>query len=117
MAAEYSIKQGDLLPVIEGTLRNPDGTPMSLTDCTVFFRMRRKGLTLGELIIDDVEAEIVDEASGRVRYVWLDGDTTSPGYFAGEWIVHDPLDQPMTTPTLGYIDIIIERNLTTGDDA
>lgn len=111
--SEYSIKQGDLLPKIQATLRDADGVPLDLTGCTVTFRMREKGLTSGETLkIADADADIVgDPTEGTVEYAWQLGDTDTPGYYAGEWVVLNGSSEPMTTPTQGYIFVRIDPNL------
>lgn len=111
MGAEISIKQGDLTPTIRQTLRDGSGAPLDLSGCTVTFRLRRKGLVLGETIIAAGVVTLLDAVNGRVEYAWVTGDTASPGYFAGEWIVVFPVDKPLTSPSNGFIFVRINPNL------
>lgn len=105
--ADFSIKAHDLLPSIQATLSNADGTPLDLTSAeSVRFIMRA---TSGGVVVG-AEAIVVDPPSGVVRYDWSVGDTDTPGPHQAEWEILWPLGKKQTVPTLTYhsIDVLAD---------
>jgi len=75
--------QGDTEPAITATL-NRSGAAESLTGASVKFQMRKdddKRYTV------NAAATIVDEASGKVKYVWGASDLNIIGTYLVQWEV------------------------------
>jgi hypothetical protein len=81
---EFSIWQGDLLPIPYARLLATDGiTPIDLGSAAVYFRlMNAAGLAFEAAAV--IEG---DPAAGRVRYEWRPGDTDVAGLFEAQWRV------------------------------
>lgn len=103
--ADFVLKRGDRLPVIETILTEEDGTPAPLAGGPVLFKMRKMGG--GEVLIS-AAATIVNPpgTDGRVRYAWDADDTTTPGWYEAEWEATIS-GLPATFPTEGYHRIAI----------
>jgi hypothetical protein len=100
----FSIQRGDLLPVLEVVLRNPDGTPFDLTNTSaVRFRMWNSNGNVSVTSYQvDAAAAIVDAAAGRVRYTWAGSDTAIAGTFYGEFALTVG-GKPQRAPTVGVV--------------
>lgn len=68
--------KGDLLPLVLGELVFSDGTHPDLTNHTVRFYMKDDD---GVVLIDGHAAEIVDQATAKVKYTWQAGETDLVG--------------------------------------
>lgn len=86
MAADFYIKQGDLLPEIQVTCTDADtGDAIDLTAATaVRFHMRKPGASTEKV---DAAATFVDKALGQVKYSWTGSDTDETGEFDAEFEV------------------------------
>ena len=104
----FTIKQGDIGPVLQDTLTLEDGTPINLTGATVQLAVRTLSAP-AELTLSGA-ASVVNPTGGVVQYQWGAGDTATPGMFMGTWIVTFT-QGPMTFPTAGYLSIHIEESL------
>lgn len=80
--ADLTFVVGDDAPSIFGTITNTDGTPFSLSGCSVRFLMR--SLVDGRATVD-ASAVIVDATAGSVRYDWAAGDLAEPGNYEMRW--------------------------------
>ena len=76
--------QNDLMPVLQATLTNADGTPYSLTGATVTFSLEKAD---GTSIIQKKACTVLDAANGKVQYAWSQGDTNVTGLCYGEFDV------------------------------
>ena len=104
MTKTIYIKEGDVLPVVEATLKFEDETGMDLTDCTVKFHMIDAEGT--EKV--NASAVITDVGPpGKVEYRWISTDTDTPGRFRGEFEVTRLDGKIQTWPTLEKLEIII----------
>lgn len=104
--ATFTIKQGDALPVLVATLKNPLGVPVNLSSSTVTFRMADIN---GTVKISSPVTE-VDFANGRVSYIWLEGDTSEAGNFRAEFEVINSQGKKETYPNTQPITISIVRD-------
>ena len=110
--ADFTIKQGDTLPLLQATLTDENGDPMDLTDATdLKFRYRRKGSST----VVERDATIVTAASGIVRYAWQAADTATAGPMYAEWQVYYGTDI-LTHPNTGFIDIEVVDRIDTLED-
>jgi hypothetical protein len=101
--ASYTWKQNDTGPTNITTLLDRDGNAANLTGATaVRFHMRRGG----DIKID-ASAEVVDEATGQVRYLRTAADTDTAGDFEAEYEVTYSNGHVQTFPEDGYIGVSI----------
>ena len=103
----FDIGQGDTDDPLYATLyMEGTTTPIDLTNVdSVKFSMRTP---LGDIVIDEVDAEVVgeDQKLGRVRYLWHDGDTDIAGTFQGRFRVYRD-GKRFYAPNKGYIRVNI----------
>lgn len=105
MAADFYIKQGDLLPEIQVTCTDADtGDPIDLTAATdVRFHMRKPGASAEKV---DAAAAFVNKAGGIVKYSWQGTDTDTVGNFDAEFEVTFPAGT-LTFPNWKQLEIKI----------
>ena len=86
MAADFYIKQGDLLPEIQVTCTDADtGVAVDLTAATdVRFHMRKPGAATEKV---DAVAAFVSKIDGTVKYIWQANDTDEVGRYNAEFEV------------------------------
>lgn len=116
--ADFTIRQGDVLPVFTDTLTQSDGTPVNLTspgNHAVKFVMR--AMTAND-VTTNLAASIGNTTTaasvGGVQYTFTAQDTATPGVYAAYW--HDTtLSQVF--PSVGYLTVEIQPNLTTAGGA
>jgi len=107
--ADYNIKVGDTLPTITATLRNADGTAISLANASgVRFHMRRKGAK--ELLVG-AACTILDAANGRIEYTWQEGDFDSQGTYEGEFQITYTSGDIATVPNDRHFSIQITEEI------
>lgn len=76
---------GDRLTSIAAKLRKADNTALSLTGCTVAFRMQLQ--SSGATKVNDAAATVDSASEGTVSYAWAAGDVDTAGTYVGYWIV------------------------------
>jgi hypothetical protein len=110
MATDFTIKQDDRLPEIQGTLMDSQVPPqvVNLTSCSVRFIMTNK--VTGEKKVDQ-PATIVDASNGVVKYAWAAIDTDEAGSYNAEFEVKFPDDRLETFPNDRYIQIKVKADL------
>jgi len=99
--ADFSIKEGDLLPAIAATL---DPTAGDLSGCTVTFLMRRVD---ADTVKVNAAAVVVDGPAQAVRYDWTGTDTDTAGTYDAEWQVTYPSLKTSTFPSDKYHRIAV----------
>lgn len=104
--ATFTIKQGDTLPTLVATLKNPSGQPVDLSSSTVTFRMADLN---GVLKASGAVTE-VDFANGRVSYVWSSDDTDESGNFRAEFEVINEAGKKETYPNTQPITISVIKD-------
>lgn len=82
MSTVFRMNTGDLQPILQATLLNPDGTVPSLTGATIVFSLSQRGVTLFSK-----PASVVNAATGLVQYIWQAGDTVQFGSCKGVFTV------------------------------
>ena len=112
MADEVRLKKGDVLPVLQMTLRDSDGAALDLTAVTaVTFRMRARGDgSAGELKVNSAGSVVAPATGGVVEYAWQAADVNTVGVYDAEWALTYP-GGGQTVPTAGYTTVIVEQSL------
>jgi len=112
--ADFTIKQGDILPVLTYSVVTDAGAAVNLTTATgVKFVMRAITATAPTT---NATATVVTAATGAVSYSFTGIDSATAGHYQGQFIVTWPAGQ-QAFPTTGYLDISIEENITTAGGA
>jgi hypothetical protein len=107
--ADFVIKQGDLGPDLDATLKDGTGAAVVLTGATVKFTMRKRGATT--LKINEAAATIIDAAGGKIRYPWVAADTDTPGIYDGEFEVTFSGGEIQTWPNERHLEIQVVEQL------
>lgn len=103
--ADFTIRRGDLLPVIVATLSDEEtGVAVNLTGATVRFRMKAYGDDPPKI---NAPAIISNAVNGVVRYEWAGTDTDTVGGYIAEWQITWPGAKTQTFPSDGYLSIEI----------
>jgi hypothetical protein len=110
MAADFSIKAGDTQPVLTDTLTYSDGNPANLTGATVAFVLRSQAAQAPVALTGTVA--VTGTTTGQVNYTFSAADTAKAGMFMASWVVTFPNQARMTFPTVGYLWVSVEENLT-----
>lgn len=108
--ADFTIKQGDSLPVLTDTLTYSDGSSPNLAGATVQFVMRSQTYSAATVNAPATVTNTQNPAS--LSYTFTAAQTAVAGLFSGVWVVTFSGGSQMTWPTDGYIDIWVEENLT-----
>jgi hypothetical protein len=107
---DWIVKAGDTAPLFEDTLRYTNGQPADLSGATVTLVIR--ALTAGQPVTLSGTVSVVNAALGQIQFAPSSTDTVAAGDYMGAWLVNLATTQ-MTFPTVGYLSIRIEENLTT----
>ena len=112
MAIDFTIKQGDTLPVLRAVLRDADNDVIDLTGVvglTLRYRMRNS------TTIVERTATVVDANSGIVEYAWIAADTATAGELLAEWRVDYGAGAILTVPNNEPLVISVVENLVTAE--
>lgn len=109
--ADFTIKQSDVLPILNDQLSYSDGTNPNLTGHTVNLVVR--ALTANDVTFN--KAATLGSSStaasvGGVSYTFTAGDTNLPGLYVAYW--HD-ITAGQVFPSVGYLTLEVQENLTT----
>lgn len=109
----FYVKQGDLLPVIEATLKDSNAQPVPLAGCTVKFHMRpRSGGTVKiNALATKIDDNVTPSTRGIVQYPWTGTDTDTAGNFDCEWEVTTAGGHTITFPNPGPARVVISPQL------
>lgn len=112
---DFTIKRNDTSPALEYQLQDDGENAIDITGFSeVSFLMRK--MAASTLSIDDDTSgnvSVTDASSGLVRYNWQAADTSTAGEFEAEWEVEYSDGSVETFPNTGFIDIEINRDLST----
>ena len=105
----FEIKQYNLLPLLQVTLQDDDGTAIDLTGTTQKIYISDKK---GNFILNGGVMTEVDYEAGQIRYTWVDGDTDLEGVYHAEVVVtYTASSKTLSFPTSGYLCIRILQSL------
>lgn len=113
---DFTIKRGDLLPILTATL-GPAGGGAALiptgTGASTTFFMRRADAATNTAPTVTGAASVADQVAqrGQVSYIWQPGDTDVAGSYFFEWKVIDTSGKPQTFPTAGFNTLEITDDL------
>lgn len=107
--SDFVIKQGDTLPILLDSLTYSDDSAVDLTGASVNFVMRSQ--TAATPVINTT-ATIVSAAAGTVSYTFTEANSATVDLYMGNWTVTFSGGAQMTFPTVGYLSISVEENLT-----
>ena len=114
--ADYTIKQGDAASIAwTDTLTYSDGSSPNLAGATVKFVMR--ALTANNVTTNLTATITNNTAPATVSYTPTAADTTNAGMFAANWVVTFASGLVEQFPTVGYLTVEIQENLTTSGGA
>lgn len=93
--ADFYLKIGDTLPILDVTLKNASGTPINLTGASVQVVLRHQGT--GATVTK--ACTLADAANGRVTYTWLANDITAAGFYDAEFRITFAGGATLTVPS------------------
>lgn len=109
----FIIRQGDTLPELQIAIKTfgPLGSivPFNLSAVTAStFSMVDD---CGNVIIPEASSTIMCSSGGTLQYSWAAEDTTEPGKYLGEFELSFSGGTQMTVPTMGAIEILVQKRL------
>lgn len=114
--ADFLIRAGDTVSVIQQTLEDENGAPVDLTGAQVRFRLAP--ITGSGTSVLDAAATVVQTGSppnftnkGVVKYTWVAGNTAVAGLYLAEWEVTFSGGGVGTYPNGGYVLIRMTEQL------
>lgn len=110
LTADFTIKQGDLLPAISASLTDSTGAAVDLTGASAAFVLRSS--TAAAPVVN-AAATVTAATAGKVSYSWATGNTGTAGDYQAEWIITFPGGGKQTFPSVGYTSVSIQENLST----
>jgi hypothetical protein len=105
--ADVTLKRNDTRPLLDFQLRDARG-PVDLTGATVMFQMRAVGGTQAKI---ERACEVLDAASGKVRYAWQASDTDTAGTWLAEFEVTFSDGAQATFPNDRHLTVQIIEDL------
>ena len=107
---DYTVKQGDTKPIISTTFIDQTGAAVNLSGATVQFVMR--AITANNPSTN-AAATVVTPASGTISYTWTTQDTAIAGSYMANFVATFGDGSVLTFPSDGYLEVLVEENLTT----
>lgn len=107
--ATYRIKAGDTRPTLRANLRDAKKRAIPLAGASVLFLMKPKPGLAGVTIAR--EADILDEDSALVEFVWGVADTSVAGLYDAEFEITFVDGSVETVPNDGFIDVVVLASL------
>lgn len=106
--ADIALKRNDRLPVLQASLKNPDGSAVNLTGTSQRFVMRLPGAAAAKVT---AVPTVVNASGGVVQYSWAAGDTDTTGTYQAEFEVTFAGGLIQTYPNNGYLSVAIIDDL------
>ncbi len=108
-----NVKQGDLFPDVETTVKDETGAAVDITGATLTFSMRN-ARDPSVRPVNGAAGVLVTANQGKIAYRWASGETNTPGTYEGEFRITPSAGDPFKVPTDGYITIVIESKVGSG---
>jgi hypothetical protein len=108
--ADFQIVSGDTEPYFEEQFTYSSGEPVDLTEAEVRFTMRSETAT--EPVRLTGKITVTNAAEGKLLYAPSVADTANIGNYAANWHVTFPGGESQTFPTVGYLWVQVQPNLT-----
>jgi hypothetical protein len=103
------VKQGDLFPDVEQTVKDENGVVVDLTGATVKFAMHE---ARNPSVVKIDGANGVDGPGGKIAYRWTGADTdTATTYEALFRVTPSGGADAFRVPTDGYIEVVVESKI------
>lgn len=102
---KLTLKQGDTRHAIRATLKTVEGETIDLTDATIQFKMSNRYKNV------EIDRQATSTADGSVQFVFVKGETDTPGYYDAEFQVTYADSRIETFPHTGNIKIVIESRI------
>ena len=99
--------EGDLLPALEFTVENDDGTAVNLTGMSAVFLMAaidENGDWVNEIT---AAATIPTPSAGLLRYQWVSGDTDARGKYVANFMVTDGTGRTFSAPNDDFVAVFL----------
>lgn len=108
---DFTVMQGDRLPLLYATLSDDEGGVINLTGCTVAFRMKAESDRITKVVAGACVVDVA--ATGDVHYAWAALDTDTPGIYRAHFRVTDASGKLLCYPSDGYflIEVLEDRTL------
>jgi len=104
----FYIKEDDTVPILQATLKNPDGSNVDLNGSEVDIRVTEaRG---GSNIVND-SVLVYNPSDGAIRYDFSNTDTSNCGRYRVEFEVTYGGGSVETYPNKGYHTLMIGRNM------
>ena len=103
----FTIRQNDTSPSLQATLKDFEGTSISISGATAQFHMKSIDGTLKV----DQQMTITDADNGVVQYDWQSGDTDTPGSYYVEFEVTYSDGSIETFPNKGNLSVVVTKEL------
>lgn len=104
------VKQGDLFPDVETTVKDGNGVVVDVSNSTILFYMRSSRTPTVK--VNGSAGAIVNGPQGQIKYAWVGTDTDTPGTYEAEFrITPSGGADAYRVPTDGYITVVVEEKL------
>jgi hypothetical protein len=98
-----TLVSGDTAPILRGVITDDEaGTPLNLTNCSVYFQMRKKDDNRYSI---NAPCTITSAADGKVSYSIAANDLNTPGEYQGQFEVHYQDTTVQTTHNVVTINV------------
>lgn len=107
---DFVIRANDTVSVIRDTLEDSTGAAVSIQGATVRFHLvarDRAATVLNAAASNDQVTDGTDGSKGKVSYTWQAADTTTPGFYLGEWQVTYAGGSIQSFPNAAYVLVYV----------
>lgn len=105
MVDTFKIKRNDTKPVLSATLQYSNGSPVDLSDGSVWFNLAQNNGAYTPVFSGT--AVVTGSTLGQVEYQWTGSNTNRSGLFLGEFQVTWGTGSKMTLPSDHSLNVLI----------
>jgi len=102
------VKQGDLFPDVETTVKDENGVVVDITGTSQITFSMRNSRNPSSVPINGAAGVLVNGPQGQIAFRWGAGQTDVAGTYEGEFKLTPAAGDAFRVPTSGYITVIIE---------